>query len=182
MKLIFYACWHPIELSPLLLVHSFCISFMDLSFSSWVLTVRASVCQCPLHLCAAQRHTGVKLDWGDKLDSKVKLRLSKESYKPVSFMKFKFKNPQRKPREVWLSKLFFRIIILKIVKWKPLSHVQLTRCNPKDYTVHGILQARILEWVAFPFSSEYSWPRNQTRVSCFTGGFFTNWAMGKPFF
>ena len=36
---------------------------------------------------------------------------------------------------------------------------------------------RILEWVAYPFSSGSSWPRSQTRVSCITGGFFTNWAM-----
>ena len=33
-------------------------------------------------------------------------------------------------------------------------------CNPMDYTVHGILQARILEWVAFPFSRESSQPRD----------------------
>ena len=46
-----------------------------------------------------------------------------------------------------------------------------------DHTVHGILQARILEWVAYPFSSGSSWPRNQTRVSCIAGGFFTNWAI-----
>ena len=45
-----------------------------------------------------------------------------------------------------------------------------------DYTVHGILQARILEWVAFPFSRESSQPRNRTGVSCIAGGFFTNWA------
>ena len=32
----------------------------------------------------------------------------------------------------------------------------LTLCNPMDYTVHGILHARILEWVAVPFSSESS--------------------------
>ena len=32
----------------------------------------------------------------------------------------------------------------------------LTLCNPMDYTIHGILQARILEWVAFPFSREFS--------------------------
>ena len=36
---------------------------------------------------------------------------------------------------------------------------------------------RILEWVAFPFSSRSSWPRNQTGVSCLAGRFFTNWAM-----
>ena len=49
-----------------------------------------------------------------------------------------------------------------------------TLCNPMDYTVHGILQATILEWVAFPFSSGSSQHRNQTRVSCITGRFFTN--------
>ena len=37
----------------------------------------------------------------------------------------------------------------------------LTLWNPMDYTVHGILQARILEWVAFPFSRESSQPRDQ---------------------
>ena len=49
--------------------------------------------------------------------------------------------------------------------------------RPHDYTVHGILQARILEWVAYPFSRGSSWPRNQTRVSYIAGGFFTNWAI-----
>ena len=45
-----------------------------------------------------------------------------------------------------------------------------------DYTVRGILQARILEWVAFPFSRRSSQPRDQTQVSCIAGGFFTSWA------
>ena len=36
---------------------------------------------------------------------------------------------------------------------------------------------RILEWVAYPFSSGSSWSRNQTRVSCIAGGFSTNWAI-----
>ena len=44
-----------------------------------------------------------------------------------------------------------------------------TLCDPMDYTVHGILQARILEWVAFPFTRGSSQPRNQTRVSCIAG-------------
>ena len=39
---------------------------------------------------------------------------------------------------------------------------------------------RILEWVAYPFSSKSSWPRNRTQVSCNTGRFFTNWLSGKP--
>ena len=44
------------------------------------------------------------------------------------------------------------------------SVVSLTLCHPMDYTVHGILQARILEWVAFPFSRGSSQPRDRTQV------------------
>ena len=46
--------------------------------------------------------------------------------------------------------------------------------------VHGILQARILEWVAFPFSRGSSQPRDWTQVSCIAGGFFTSCPRGKP--
>ena len=49
-----------------------------------------------------------------------------------------------------------------------------TVCNPMDYTVHGILQARILEWVALPFSSRSSQPRDRTQVSHIAGRFFTS--------
>ena len=52
----------------------------------------------------------------------------------------------------------------------------LTLCDPMDCTVHGILQARILEWVAIPFSRGSSQPRDQTQVSRIGGGFFTSWA------
>ena len=48
--------------------------------------------------------------------------------------------------------------------------------DPLNYTAHGILQARILEWVAFPFSRGSSQPRDRTHVSWMAGGFFTNWA------
>jgi len=47
-----------------------------------------------------------------------------------------------------------------------------TLCDPRDYRVHGILQARILEWVAVPFSKGSSQPRDQIQVSCIAGGFF----------
>ena len=43
-------------------------------------------------------------------------------------------------------------------------------CDPMDYIVHGILQARILEWVAFPFSRGSSQPRDRTQVSHIAGG------------
>ena len=46
-----------------------------------------------------------------------------------------------------------------------------------DYTVQEILQARILEWVAFPFSRGSSQPRDQTQVSHIAGRFFTSWAI-----
>ena len=56
----------------------------------------------------------------------------------------------------------------------------LTLCDPMDYTVRGILQARILVWVAFPFRGS-SQPRDQTQVSCIAGGFFISWAArGAP--
>ena len=48
--------------------------------------------------------------------------------------------------------------------------------QPRAYTVHGILQARILEWVAFPFSRGSSQPRDWTQVSRIAGRFFTSWA------
>ena len=49
-----------------------------------------------------------------------------------------------------------------------------TLCDPMDYTVHGILQARIWEWVAIPYSRRSSQPRDQTQVSHIEGGFFTS--------
>ena len=61
------------------------------------------------------------------------------------------------------------------MKWEPLSRVRLFD-TPWDYTVHGILQARILEQVAVPFSKESSQPRDWTQLSCIAGGFFTSWA------
>ena len=57
----------------------------------------------------------------------------------------------------------------------------LTLCDPMDCSIpgssiHGILQARILELVAIPFSRGSSWPRDQTQVSCIEGRFFIIWA------
>ena len=49
--------------------------------------------------------------------------------------------------------------MLKVVEVK-VAQLYLTLCDPMNYTVHGILQARILEWVAFPFSRESSQPRD----------------------
>ena len=55
-----------------------------------------------------------------------------------------------------------------------------TLCDPVD-CVHGILQARRLEWVAIPVSRGSSQPRDWTQVSHIVDGFFTSWAeQGKP--
>ena len=63
--------------------------------------------------------------------------------------------------------MYFYLSWRSEVKWK----LSLRPC--------GILQAGILEWIAYPFSSESSWPRNWTQVSHIAGGFFTNWAVRK---
>ena len=59
--------------------------------------------------------------------------------------------------------------------WKWVAQLCPTLCHPTDCGVHGILQARALEWVA-PFSRGASQPRDQTQVSYIAGGFFTSWA------
>ena len=62
-----------------------------------------------------------------------------------------------------------------------VAQLCLTPCDPMDYSppgssVHGILQVRVLKWVAFPFYRESSQPRDLTQVSRITGVFFTIWA------
>ena len=59
---------------------------------------------------------------------------------------------------------------LCVTLWDPMD------CNLPGSSVHGILQARILEWVAMPSSRGSSWPRDWTQVCCIAGGVFTVWA------
>ena len=97
----------------------------------------------------------------------------------------------------WLSQTPLRISLSSSSWWSTLSFDMaklllfsrqsvscswcLTLCDPVDYSpsgssVHGILQARIPEYVALLFSRGYSWPRSWTWVSCISGRFFTIWA------
>ena len=74
--------------------------------------------------------------------------------------------------------------VLTISKWKVKVKVTQScltlcdplNCHPPGSSVHEIFQARILEWVAIPFSRRSSWVRDQTQVSCIADRFFTIWA------
>ena len=79
------------------------------------------------------------------------------------------------------------ILQARILDWGSLSLLQgifpTQRSNPSLLHCRWILyqlshkgSPRILEWVAYPFSSGYSRPKNQSGVPCISGGFFTNWA------
>ena len=73
-------------------------------------------------------------------------------------------------KERWTSFSLCKHVKVKVTQPSP------TLCDPMDYTAHGILQARVLEWVAFPFSRGSSQSRDRIQVSCIAGGFFTSWA------
>ena len=65
-------------------------------------------------------------------------------------------------------------------EWVKVAQSCPTLCDPMDYTVHRILQARILEWVAFPFSRGSSQPKDQTQVSCIEGASLPAEPPGMP--
>ena len=65
------------------------------------------------------------------------------------------------------------------LKWSESHSVASGSLWPHGLYIPWILQARILQWVSFPFSRGSSQPRDRTRVSCIAGGFFTSWATRK---
>ena len=84
----------------------------------------------------------------------------------------------------WHERYKSLITYLQYVQDKLLQSC-LTLCDPMDCSplgssVHGILQARIMEWAAMPSSRGSSWLRDQTCVSCFAGRLFTTEPPGKP--
>ena len=73
------------------------------------------------------------------------------------------------------------IMITRVCVCVFVAQLFLTLCDPMDCSqlgssVHGILHARILEWVAILFTRRSSWPKDQTQVFCIAGRFFTVWA------
>ena len=72
------------------------------------------------------------------------------------------------------QRLVIHLSCIKWSEWRSLSRVRLFA------TLHGILQSRTLQWVAFPFSRCSFQPRDPTQVSCIAGRFFISRAKGKP--
>ena len=73
------------------------------------------------------------------------------------------------------ASLSFTVVCVKVAQ-SCLTLCDPMNCSAPGSSVHGILQARTLEWVAVPFSRGSSRPRDRTQVSHITGGFFTIWA------
>ena len=61
------------------------------------------------------------------------------------------------------------LFLCVLVTWLCLIVCNPMDCSPVGFSIHGILQARILEWVAIPFSRVSSQPRDQTWISCIAG-------------
>ena len=66
------------------------------------------------------------------------------------------------------SQLKDSLFLVKVAQLCP------TPCDAMDYRDHGIFQAKVLEWVAFPFFRGSSQTRDRTQVSHIAGGFFTS--------
>ena len=92
----------------------------------------------------------------------------------VPFSRGSSRPRNRTPVSCINQQILYHLSCREVLKWKSLNGVW--PCDPMDYTDHWILQARILEWVALPFSSGYSLPRDQTQASHTAGRFFTSWA------
>ena len=84
--------------------------------------------------------------------------------------------PVRSLGRILLAFVLLHFVLKGQVKKVKVAQSCLILWEPMDYSVHGILQARILEWVTIPFSRGSSQPRDQTQVSHITSGFFSSWA------
>ena len=81
---------------------------------------------------------------------------------------FPLRDPCQPPVPVPGKALLYKVLVPQSC----LTLCDLMDCSPPGSSVHGILQARMLEWVAIPFSRRSSPPRDQTQVSSIAGGFF----------
>ena len=110
--------------------------------------------------------------WEDVHDHEVKINERHKIVSTCSYSTLLLKRYIYLDMHIQKTKRNYRKSIVKVKGTESRS----TLCNPMDYTVHGILQARILEWVAFPSSKGSSQPRDGIRVYHIAGAFFTSWA------
>ena len=113
----------------------------------------------------------MKLDWLCFF-LKLKRRSSTQAGK-----KKKERKKERKDLELTVTQS-------EVKKWSEVTQSCPTLCDPMDFSlsgssIHGIFQARILEWVSISFSRRSSWPRDWTLVSCIGGRCFTVWVTRK---
>ena len=105
------------------------------------------------------------------------------------FSSFFLKKYYTKSKRIW--QFFLKNYIFKIFSQFLFLHTQSfqscpTLCDPMDCgplgsSVHGISQARILEWVAVPSSRESFWPRDRTCISCIGRWILYHWATGEAY-
>ena len=79
--------------------------------------------------------------------------------------------------DIYVLRIYY-MLVLVAQSCPTLYHTM--HCSPPGSSVQGILQARILEWVAIPFSRGSSQARDWTWVHCIAHWFFTIWANGEP--
>ena len=77
---------------------------------------------------------------------------------------------------LWSGEICVFCLLLYVLSCSVVSLCDPVDCSPAGSSAHGILQARILEWAAMPFSTWSSQPKDWTQVSLIAGGFFTSWA------
>ena len=93
-----------------------------------------------------------------------------------------YSHPLNSPWVISTFLWFYLTLHLTVIESKSeVTQLCLTLCNPMDCSLpasslHGVLQARILEWVAISFSRGSSWLRDQTRASCIADICFNLWA------
>ena len=147
--------------------------------AAWGANVWVSGCS-PLLTVIAQSHTIAATDsaWPTSADS--------ARPGPGTLPAFCFDKPNNQAAEQWPWYCReWKVKVKVLVDEGCLTLCSPMDCSPQGSSVHGILQARILEWVAIPFSRGSSQPREQTWVSCIAGWLYHlrqkgGWVQGEP--
>ena len=174
---------HLILCHPLLLLPSIFPSIRVFSIESALRTRWPKYWSFRFNIGPSNEHPGLisfRMDWLDqcKYYSATKMEQTVDTSTDIN------KSPKRYAKWNYLDTKYYCIIIfvwfywnVKVKVFQPCPDLcDPLNCSLRGSCVHGILQARMLEWAAIPFSRQSSYPRNQPRVPWIAGRFFTNWA------